>query len=210
MNVIGSGYLYAHGNVQQETCNRNQGHKSNYKSVGEKSYEEKSASNIDHTSISAMDAYESMGGGRLISEAEQGVMAEEETDTKKVIDIGVATLFEEGINFEYNYETGEICCVKLNTSKPGGQVLWRKGLLPEEKSRCDALFENYPNYSKGYFEFRYRAYLKHEEFWDMYLEGKVDLDVLRQREGSCSDDELYDKFLQDMRNQTGNRNINDR
>ena len=209
MNVIGSGYLYAYGNAQQEEIwSRKPGHKSDYKSVGEKPYEEISASYTDSTGISAMDAYESMGGGgKLIPEAEQGVMAECEASTKKieikkVIDIGVVTLFEEGVNLEFNNETGEVSCVKLNTSVPGGQVLWSKVLSPEEMMRCDALFENYPNYAKGYFEFRYRAYLTHEEFWDMYLEGKVDLEVLRQREVSCREDELYDKFLQDMRSWT--------
>lgn len=208
MNIMDSGYLYTYGNVRQaEVGNRALGHKSAYKGMAEMSYEDTSANNTNNAGISVMDAYESMGArGKLIPEAEQGAVDGGKSDTEKieekVIDIEVVSLFEEGVNFNYNTETGEVSCVKFNSPVSGGQVLWNKVLSPEEMLRCDALFENYPNYSKGYFEFQYRAYLPHEEFWDMYLEGKVDLEKLKQREGTCSNAELFDKFLQDMRMKT--------
>lgn len=48
--------------------------------------------------------------------------------------------------------------------------------------------------------FRYDAYLKHEEFWDMYLEGKAGLTSLIKKDDALSVGELYDKFLRDMAN----------
>ena len=35
----------------------------------------------------------------------------------------------------------------------------------------------------------------------MYLEGKVDLKALTEKDDALSEEELYDKFLQDMANQ---------
>ena len=95
----------------------------------------------------------------------------------------------------------EITYVNDNDSRSGRQVMWSKILSSEEMARCDKLFDNYKDEAAGHFVFRYKAYLKHEEFWDMYLGGKVDLTALIQEDDTLSDDGLYDKFLQNMANQ---------
>lgn len=79
-----------------------------------------------------------------------------------------------------NEQTGEVKCVNLKDSDPGRQVLWSKQLSDEEMTKCDALFENYPDYTKGCFEYRYKEYLTDEKFWDMFLDGKIDLKTLGQ------------------------------
>ena len=56
-------------------------------------------------------------------------------------------------------------------------------------------FDRYADMAAGHFVYRYQAYLKHEEFWGMYLEGKVDLKALIEKDSTLSEDELYDKFL---------------
>ena len=104
-------------------------------------------------------------------------------------------------SFYFNDDTGEVTCVNDNDSRSGRQVMWSKILSSEEMARCDKLFDNYKDEAAGHFVFRYKAYLKHEEFWDMYLGGKVDLAALIQGDDTLSDDGLYDKFLQNMANQ---------
>lgn len=44
------------------------------------------------------------------------------------------------------------------------------------------MFDKYANMAAGHFVYRYQAYLKHEEFWNMYLEGKVDLRGLIEKD----------------------------
>lgn len=123
----------------------------------------------------------------------------EKTETEKVTDIGVASL-PNGVSFYFNNDTGEVSCVNDNDSRPGRQVMWSKILSSEGMARCDKLFDNYKDETAGHFVFRYKAYLKHEKFWDMYLDGKVDLAALVQEDSALSDDELYNKFLRDMAN----------
>ena len=62
------------------------------------------------------------------------------------------------------------------------------------------MFDRYADIAAGHFVYRYQAYLKHEEFWDMYLEGTVDLRALIEKDNSLSEEKLYGKFLRDMAN----------
>lgn len=119
------------------------------------------------------------GKAKIISEAGKDASVASQTEPKKVIDIGVATLPDMGISFYFNEQTGEVSCVSLKGPTPGKQVLWSKQLSDEDLTKCDALFENYPDYARGCFEYRYKAYLIYEDFWDMYLEGKIDLKALK-------------------------------
>ena len=113
----------------------------------------------------------------------------------KVTEIGVASLKD--FSFYFNEDTGEISCISHYNNQPGRHPLWSKHLSAEERERCDKLFDNYKDVAAGGFVFRYRAYLMHEEFWDMYLEGKVDLSTLMEHDDTLSENELYNKFLLD-------------
>ena len=116
-----------------------------------------------------------------VREAGQLPSAEDVTETEKVTDIGVVSL-SNGVSFYFNDDTGEVTCINDNDSRPGRQVMWSKVLSSEEMARCDKLFDNYKDEAAGHFVFRYKAYLEHEEFWDMYLDGKVDLTALIQED----------------------------
>lgn len=201
MNAINSNYPQACGNMQQEEIrNRNREYSHGYKSIEEKPQENIQPPNTDNAGFSPLEVYESMSGkAKMIPEADQGAAGDDQAGPKKVIEMGVVSLIDMGISFLFNMQTGEVSCVNDNDPNSGVRVLWSKQLSDEEMTKCDALFENYPNFSKGYFEYRYKAYLKHEEFWDMYLEDKIDLKTLEWG-SSYSDDELYDRFLQDMKN----------
>lgn len=120
------------------------------------------------------------GKAKMIPEASQDASVASQPEPKKVIDIGVATFPDMGISFYFNEQTGEVKCVNLKDPDPGRQVLWSKQLSDEEMTKCDALFENYPDYTKGCFEYRYKEYLTDEKFWDMFLDGKIDLKTLGQ------------------------------
>ena len=102
-----------------------------------------------------------------------------------------------GVAFYYNCDTGELRCINDYDSRSGRHVLWSKTISPEDWERCDKLFDNYADVAAGQFVYRYQAYLRHEEFWDMYLEGKVDLRALTEKDAALSEEELYDKFLRD-------------
>ena len=62
------------------------------------------------------------------------------------------------------------------------------------------MFDRYADMAAGHFVYRYQAYLRHEDFWDMYLEGKVDLKALAEKDDVLSEDELYNKFIQNRTN----------
>lgn len=125
--------------------------------------------------------------------------------TEKVTDIEVVSL-NNGVSFYYNCDTGELQCINDYDSRPGRHALWSKNLSPEDWEKCNKMFDNYADMAAGHFVFRYQAYLKHEEFWDMYLDGKVDLTTLVEDNDMFSEDELYDKFLRDIANRKGNEN----
>ena len=221
MNTITSNSLYTHrAMLQTEAQNHIRNRKSNLGSTKEQMGVDVPMQKTPDAGISTLDAYERLGGTvRVIPdagqdensadaasvsvemrEAEQLPAAEDESETEKVTDIGVASL-PNGISFYFNDDTGEVSCISDNDSRPGRQVLWSKTLSPENMARCDKLFDNYKDEAAGHFVFRYKAYLKHEEFWDMYLDDKVDLTALVQKDDTLSDDEIYDKFIQDMANQ---------
>lgn len=180
MDVINSSYLCTYGNARQEEIrNRSQGHIDGYKSIEEKPQENINAQITDNAGISAWEAYESMSGkAKIIPEASQDTSVDSQPEPKKVIEIGVTTLFDLGISFYFNEQTGEVCCVNDIDPNPGRRVLWSKQLSGEEMTKCAALFECYPDYAKGCFEYRYKAYLMDEKFWDMFLDGKIDLKAL--------------------------------
>lgn len=118
----------------------------------------------------------------------------------KVTEIAVASL-PNGVSFYFNEDTGEVSCINDRDSRPGRHALWSKILSPEERERVyNQLFDNYKDVAAGRFVYRYRAYLKHEEFWDMYLDGKVDLTTLVESDSMLSEEELYNKFLHDKVN----------
>lgn len=131
------------------------------------------------------------------AEKDSFAKAMEEAETEKVIEVSVASL-SNGISFYFNDDTGEVSCINDADPRPGRQALWSKVLSKEDLEKCDKLFENYRD--NGHWRFRFQAYLKHEDFWDMYLDGKVDLAALRNENKTLSEDALYDKLLQDIRN----------
>lgn len=182
MDVINDNYLCAYGNMRQEKSeirNQSRGYIDGYKCLEEKPQENINAQITDSAGISAWEAYESMSGkAKIIPEASQDTSVDSQTESKKVIDVGVVTLSDMGISFYFNEQTGEVRCVNLKDPNPGRQVLWSKQLSGEEMTKCDALFESYPDYARGCFEYRYKAYLMDEEFWDMFLDGKIDLKAL--------------------------------
>ena len=94
-------------------------------------------------------------------------------------------------SFYFNDETGEVSCVDDTNPKPGRQSLWSRTLSEEELARCDKLFDRYKG--ERNWIYRYEAYLKHEDFWDMYLDNDTDIQLV---DGLFKDQELYDKLFQ--------------
>ena len=194
--IIGNGLDTYRHTQQADKQNRARTGNGNWGRTAEPLYEDARSMNTKDSGISAQEAYERLGGsGKILPEAEQLPLAESEIE--KVTEIGVASL-SNGVSFYFNDDTGEVICVNDNDSRPSRQVLWRKSLSPEDMARCDKLFDNYADVTAGGFVFRYQAYLKHEEFWDMYLDGKVDLRALTEKDDALSEEELYDKLLRDM------------
>lgn len=155
-----------------------------------------SGQGVQNAGVSVSDVYERMSSaGKSTSETEPSVQSESESE--KVTEISVASL-SNGISFYFNDDTGEVSCVDDTDKRPGRQVLWSKTLSKEELAKCDRLFENYKDEAAGHWVFRFEAYLKHEDFWDMYLDGKVDLAALREADSALSGEALYDKFLREM------------
>ncbi|MDE6388149.1 MAG: hypothetical protein K2L82_10150 [Lachnospiraceae bacterium] len=183
----------------------------NLESAVEQFYGDVGIVNTKDSDISIQEAYERLSGlGKALPEVGQNEecmdRSAEESGVKglasldgetNVTEIGVASL-PNGVSFYFNEDTGEVSCVNDSDARPGRHVLWSKTLPPEDWARCDKLFENYKDVAAGGFVFRYRAYLEHEEFWDMYLEGKVDLTTLIESDDTLGEDEIYRKFLLDM------------
>lgn len=91
----------------------------------------------------------------------------------RITDIEVVSLADEEISFYYNTDTGELKCIDDNASKPG-QNLWKMTLSLEEYEKCTPLFERYKGETQ--WQFYYGAYLRHEDFWKMYLQEGFDID----------------------------------
>ncbi|MDE6845723.1 MAG: hypothetical protein K2J99_08155 [Lachnospiraceae bacterium] len=217
MNTISSNSSYAYRSAPQaEKQNHVRIRYSNLESTAKQLYEDSQTVSTESSGISMQEAYERLSGtGKALIEAGQDEECKdkpvEESDVKglaasaglspdtKVTEISVASL-PNGVSFYFNEDTGEVSCVNDRDSRPGRHALWSKTLSHEEMEKCDMLFDNYKDVAAGGFVFRYRAYLKHEEFWDMYLEDKVDLTTLIEYDDTLSEDELYNKFLKDMRN----------
>ncbi len=192
--IIGNG-LRTYKSIQQTDKQNHVRNKTNYqRNAAEQLYEDVQSVSAKDSGISTQEAYERLGGS---SKALLGVGQSASLDGEtKVTEIEVASL-SNGVSFYFHMDTGEVSCVDVNDNRPGRHALWSKTLSAEEMERCDKLFDNYEDKAAGHFVFRYRAYLKHEEFWDRYLEGKVDLTTLIEEDNTLSEDELYNKFLQD-------------
>lgn len=215
MNTIISNSSYACRSTQQTDRQKHARSRNvNLESTVEQFYGDVGTANTKDSDISVQEVYERMGGlAKTLPEAEQDDEYMDksigESDVKRspssasldgethVTEIGVVSL-PSGVSFYFNEDTGEVSCVNDRDSRPGKQILWNKILSPEELVKCDKMFENYKDIAAGCFVCKYRAYLPHEEFWDMYLEGKVDLAKLTESDDTLSEEELYRGFLRDM------------
>lgn len=208
MNTIIGNSLYSYRGTQQvDKQNHIRIRNDNLGSAAEQLYENVRIVKTKDSGISIQEAYERIcDPGKAIPEVEQDEECEDMfikvSDVKEevsldgeanVTEIGVASL-PNGVSFYFNEDTGEVSCVNDSDTRPGRHVLWSKTLSPGDWEKCDKLFDNYKDAAAGGFIFRYRAYLMHEEFWDMYLEGKVDLATLTENDDMLSEDELYNKF----------------
>lgn len=213
MNTITGDSMYTYKSTQQadkptHVRNRN----GNLGSTAKQHYEDVRIVNTKDSSIAMQEAYDRMSGsGKALPE----VGPDEECKDKpvevnevkrapslggldgetKVIEISVASL--KNFSFYFNEDTGEVSCIS-HYNYHDSHPLWSKTLSPEDRERCDKLFDNYKDIAAGDFVYRYRAYLMHEEFWDMYLDGKVDLTTLTEYDDPLSKDELYNKLLRDI------------
>lgn len=215
MNIISSNNSYIYRSTQQaDKQNHDQTRNGNWESTAKQFYEDAQTVNTEDSGISIQEAYERMGSsGKALPEAGQDEECKEKNvegsdlaasaglpPGTKVTEIAVWSL-PNGVSFYFNEDTGEMSCINDRDSRPGRHALWSKIIAPEDRERVyNQLFDNYKDVAVGNFVYRYRAYLKHEEFWDMYLENKVDLTTLVEHDSTLSEDELYNKFLKDMRN----------
>lgn len=194
--IIGNGLNTYRHTQQADKQNRVRTENGNWGRTAEPFYEDVQSSDTKDFGISAQEAYERLGGsGKAVPEAEQLPLAESEIE--KVTDIEVVSLHN-GVSFYYNCDTGELQCINDYDSRPGRHALWSKTISPEDWERCEKMFDRYADMAAGQFVYRYQAYLGHEDFWDMYLKGKVDLRALTEKDDALSEEELYDKFLRDM------------
>ena len=218
MNTISSNSSYTYRSTQQADKQNNvRTRNDNWENTAKQLYEDVQTVNTKESGISMQEAYERLGGsGKTLPEVGQDEeykdKSVEKSDVKEspsrvdwdgeahVTEIAVWSL-PNGVSFYFNEDTGEVSCVNDRDSRPGRHALWSKTISLEDRERVyNQLFDNYKDVAVGNFVYRYRAYLKHEEFWDMYLEGKVDLRTLIEHDDTLSEDELYNKFLRDMRN----------
>ena len=93
-----------------------------------------------------------------------------------VIDGYVCSMPNSGISFYYTPSTGELDCVDDTSPKEGRTILWSKEISEEIYERCFALFGRYQG--ERTWEYRYEAYLGHEDFWDMLLNHEFDAEAL--------------------------------
>ncbi|MCI8530702.1 MAG: hypothetical protein HFH82_16505 [Lachnospiraceae bacterium] len=194
MNVIGN-KISAYENTQRtELRNNIRNCDSKRKRAGEEVFGEGLEPQLHTEEVTVQDVYERMcAEARTVPEATQTTWTDQElqteqvkqetqtNETKKIIEMSVVTL-SNGISFEFNDETGEVNCIDYNDKGSGKHILWSKVLSEEELAKCDNLFENYADMSGGYFVFRYESYLPDKNFWDRYLDGKIDLTTLNQKE----------------------------
>lgn len=216
MNTIIDNSSYSYRNAQQtDKQNHVRIRNGNQGSTKEHLYEEARIVRTKDFGISMQEAYKRMCDlGKALPEVGQDEECKDKFDERsgvkgiaslaglspetKVTEIGVASLKD--VSFYFNEDTGEVSCVSHSDKYSARNVLWSKILSSEDWKRCDKLFDNYKDAAAGGFVFRYRAYLLHEEFWDMYLEGKVDLATLTESDDTLSEDEFYNKFLRDTVN----------
>lgn len=217
MNAINSNSSYIYGSTQQATNqNRVQTGNGNWESTAKQFYENAQTVNTKEPGISVQEAYERLNGsGKILPEAGQDEECEDKSIQKsninelaisaglspdtKVTEIAVWSLFN-GFSFYLNEDTGELSCVSDYDSRSGRHALWTKTISPKDRERVyNQLLDDYKDVAAGHFVYRYRAYLPHKEFWDMYLEDKVDLTSLIEYDDTLSEEEFYNMFLRDIR-----------
>lgn len=210
--IIGNGLNTYRHTQQADRQNRVRTGNGNWGRTAEPFYEDVQSPDTKDSGISAQEAYERMSGsGKAVPEVEQDEECKNksvevsdaeqlplaENEIEKVTDIEVVSLHN-GVSLYYNCDTGELQCINDYDSRPGRHAFWSKTISPEDWERCDKMLDRYADMAAGQFVYRYQAYLRHEDFWDMYLEGKVDLRALTEKDDTLSEEELYDKFLRDM------------
>lgn len=211
MNTITGNSLYTYRSTQQAyKQNHVRIRNDNLGRTTEQLYEDVQIVNTKDSSISMQEAYERLSGsGKALYEVGQDEECKDKSvevsDVKRspsvagwdgethVTEIAVWSLKD--FSFYLNEDTGEISCISHYDNRPGRHSLWSKTILPEDRERVyNQLFDRYKDVAAGDFVYRYRAYLPHEEFWDMYLEGKVNLASLIEHDETLSDGELYNEF----------------
>lgn len=85
---------------------------------------------------------------------------------KVVINIGI-------LNLDYNTtlyfsDEGELICSDYGA---GGDYIWSRPLTEEQMKKCDELTKNSQDFA---------AYMYSQDFWDDYLDGKIDLEMLKR------------------------------
>lgn len=217
MNTITGNSLYSYGSTQQTDKKNNvRNRNSSYESITGQHNEDDRIANTKNLDISIQEAYESLSGsGKTLPEAGQDEECEDKSagmsDVKrspysasldgetKVTEIAVWSLKD--VSFYLNEDTGEMSCISNYDNRPGRHALWSRTISPEDREKVyTQLFDKYKDVSVSDFVYRYRAYLPHEEFWDMYLAGKVNLATLVESDDRLSEEELYNKFLRDIGN----------
>ncbi len=124
------------------------------------------------------------------------VIAAMPTQPINVIECSVMSFPDTDYSFYYNHSTGELDCVKDNSGKAGRDILWSKEISEIDYENCGALFERYKGETT--WEYKYEAYLAHEDFWDMYLNGDVDMDALRKADELLTGDDLFNKLFENV------------
>lgn len=216
MNTISSNSSYTYRSTQQEDKqNHIRNRNGNLGSMVEQFYKDVQIVNTKDSGISMQEAYERLrGSGMALPEAGQDEECKDKSvevsDVRRSPSLGgldgetkvteIAVWSFKGFSFYLNEDTGEMSCISHYDNRPGWHPLWSKTILPEDRERVyNQLFDRYKDVAAGDFVYRYRAYLPHEEFWDMYLEGKVNLASLIEYDDVLSDGELYNKFRSKFR-----------
>lgn len=87
---------------------------------------------------------------------------------KIVIDVGILNL-----NYDttfYISEAGELICSDYGE---GGRELWSRSLTEEQIQKCHDLMRD---------SYDFTAYMYERDFWDAYLEGEINIDMLKEFE----------------------------
>ncbi len=131
----------------------------------------------------------------ITEQSSEEVTSVPKEDYSNVRECSVVSLFSTDVSFYYYHDTGEMQCIDDTNSSPGRQVLWSKVLSEEDYESCAPLFEKYRK--EAHWEYKYENYLKHEFFWDMYLNDEFDIKTLNDVDKVLADDKLFERVFQD-------------